>query len=188
MSSVYVNTTTGFVRSRRRTRKQLGWSTPERRAHLVSLFNRSKGFCVFGHRMCQNAEHHFLNFQEAIIADWKAQDRAEREALLKIERAQIHGEKGVFGRQFDPVERDVFMANRPDYYLKGLGVSPVTFKKVAKVRVPSTYVHLYVDLSGTKEAGSLSKNKRRKMQRYGQEAPAEVNQLCRQAVEHWWAR
>ena len=126
MSSASVNTTTGVVRSKRRTRKKLpGWSTPERRAHLVSLFNRSKGFCVFGHRMCQNAEHHFLNFQEAIIADWKAQDRAEREALLKIERAQIHGEMGVFGQQFDPVERDVFVANRPDYYLKGLGISPV---------------------------------------------------------------
>lgn len=171
MSFVYVNTTTGVVRSKhrpsRKERKLPDWSTPERRAHLVSLFNRSRGFCVFGHKMCQNLEHHFLNFQEAVIADWKAEDRAEREALLRIERAQIHGEKGVFGRQFDPVQRDIFMASRPGHYLKGLGVSPVTFKRVAKVRVPSTDIHLYVGVSGAGELVKPSKNKRRKMRRPG---------------------
>ena len=189
MSSVYVNTTSVIVQSKRRNRKKLpDWSTPERRAHLVSLFNRSKGFCVFGHEMCQNQEHHFLNFQEAVIADWKAEDRAEREALLKIDRAQFHGEKGVFGRQFDPVERDVFLATRPTPSSSGWGVSPVTFQRVAKVRVPSTHVHLYVDVSGAAEPEKLSKNKRRKIRRYGQEVLADVTRLCRQAVDSWWVR
>ena len=104
----------------------------------------------------------YFQLEEDLIEHWKAEDRAERDELLKLERAQIHGEKGAFGRRFDPVERDVFMAGCPDHFPKALG----------------TPGHLYVDVSRPKATPALSKNKRRKIRRHGHEAPAKVNQLC----------
>lgn len=239
--SVYVNPTTGAIRTKPRRKERFPeWATPERRYHLAKLRLALMGVCLQGHRWCDfrvypdHFIHHkpkatwratpkamgwldtktglmrkdkfypgwapqrvleytpelsnsYFRLEADLIEGWKDQDRAEREALLQIERAQIHGEKGVFGSTFDPVARDVFMANRPEYYLRGTGVSVFgTVRPVALVRVPSTNIGLFVDVAGAK---ALSKNKRRKMRRYGQEAPAgDVDQLCRQAVAHWWSK
>lgn len=187
--SVYVNPTTGTIRTKpRRWNRLPKWVTPERQQTLVRLFERSKGFCVFGHHRCLNPEHHYEVFIEGLIADWQSEDHQRREADWKHEERRIHhGEKGVFGRRFDPIEREVFMATRPEYYLRDTGVSVFgSVRPVALVRVPSTNIGLFVDVANAK---ALSKNKRRKMRRYGQEESAEdVDQLCRQAVAHWWSK
>ena len=165
------------------------WSTPERREYLVRLFERSRGFCVFGHQQCRNDGHHYQVFIEDLIDTWKAQDRERREYEWKLEQRRLHhGERGRFGRRFDPVARDVFMASQPEYYLVGLGVNPFTFKRVALVRIPSTYVHLFVDVASAVKG--LSKSKRRKIARYGAEPPTEamesIHSLCQKAVRRWW--
>ena len=123
--SVYVNVRTGAVGKRLRSHNRLpDWATPERRQRLVELFKRNRGFSVFGHSMCQVEEHHYEVFIEGLIEDWRAEDSQERAALWRMEERRIHhGEKGRFGSQFDPVQRDVFMETRPEYYLVGLGVS-----------------------------------------------------------------
>ena len=163
------------------------WATPARRDYLVHLFEQSGGFCIYGHRPCPHSEHHFENFIEGLIGDWKADDREERSAWLQLERRVLHlcpDERG-WGRRFDPVERERFFENRPPYYLEGIGISGLTFHPVAKVRVPSGYTRLYVDVAKSKE---LSKNQRRKAKRYGLpiEQVQTIEDLCEAAVDHFW--
>ena len=124
--------------------------------------------------------------QEALIGTWK---QAELELAWLARQTMPTGEFGRFGGRFDPVSRDVFMAQRPDYYLVGHGVNAWTKKRVVVVRIPSTYIYLFVDLSKT----SLSKNARRKIRRYGKwpavpvDASLTEDKLVRLSVEHFWA-
>lgn len=125
-----------------------------------------------------------------IVAEWVREDRERDLDLWRLEQNQIHGEKGVFGRTFDPVERDVFLASRPSYYLVGHGVDPTDQHQVfARVRVPSTLHHLFVTAGSP--TPKLSKNRRRKLRRYnGQEvgqADAEHDRL-RTGIDEWWAK
>ncbi len=166
------------------------WSTPERRKHLVALFNRCGGFCVFGDAGCQIHEHHYELFIEGIIDSWKAEDRERRSYEWKLEQRQIQdGTYGRFGGRFDPVARDVFVNERPEYYLVGLGVNPFTYQRVALVRIPSTFIHLFVDVGGVLQ--EVSKNARRKVLRHGRKPgkalDTKIHEKCRLAVADWWA-
>lgn len=166
------------------------WATPHRQAHLVALFLRSQGFCVFGHRPCPNPDHHHYEpFIEWLIAEWVADDRAQRVAEWQAEQRQIHclGERGSARGHFSMVGRDIFFSHQPQYYLEGLSISGLTFMPFAKLRLASSFVHLHVDLGDTLRG--LSKAKRRKAIRYGKALPEEVQRkvdhLCTRAVRHY---
>jgi len=166
------------------------WQTPSRQAHLVNLFLDSRGFCVFGHKGCLNPDHHYINFIEGLISDWKKQDREQASAEWQDERQRLHslGERRypVRGR-FNNISQDIFFDNQPLFYLEGVGVSGITLLPFAKVRVSSSYVNLFVDLG--KSLKGVSKNKRRKAIRYGKPLPPEykrkIEDICRQAVRHY---
>ena len=129
---------------------------------------------------------------EQLIADWKADDKQVRLANWKAERLELHR---VYQRhyppqgQFSAVSRDIFFDNQPYYYLMGYGISGLTFKPFAQVRLPSNRLSLYVDI-GENLAG-LSKSKRRKAIRYGKplaaDRKAEIESKCKQAVKHYLA-
>jgi len=166
------------------------WNTPSRQAHLVDLFLDSGGFCVFGHKPCLNPEHHYLNFIEGLIADWRADDRAQDSAEWQAERLRLHslGERRYPLRgQFSNISQDIFFGNQPLFYLDGLDVSGITLSPFAKVRVSSSYVNLYVELG--KSLKGVSKNRKRKAIRYGKLLPPEyrrkVEQVCSLAVRHY---
>ena len=166
------------------------WSTPSRQALLVKLFVESRGFCVYGHKPCLIPEHHYEVYIELLIADWKADDREQRLALWQAERRQLHrtGERRYpLKGQFSAVSKDIFFAEQPLYYLLGLGISGLTFKPFAQVRLSSNFTSLYVDLGDTLKG--LSKSKRRKAIRYGKPLPksveGEIANLCRQAIRHY---
>lgn len=168
----------------------LKWHTPSRQTHLVNLFLDSGGFCVFGHKPCRNPEHHYLNFIEGLIADWKADDRAQDSAEWEAERQRLHslGERRYPLRgQFSNISQDIFFGNQPLYYLVGLAVSGVTLTPFAKVRVSSSFTNLYIELGQSLKG--VSKNKKRKAIRYGKPLPPEykkrVEQVCREAVRHY---
>lgn len=168
------------------------WATPTRQAHLVNLFLRSRGFCVFCERPCRCPErHHYDPFSEALIGDWKADDRAEREAEWKALERAMHGlaERGPIRGQFNAIGRDIFFGQQPQYYLEGVGVSGLTFRPFAKVRLASGYVCLFVDLGDTLR--KVSKAKRRKAIRYGKPLPQaiveQVNEACSRAVRDYLA-
>ncbi|MBA7599120.1 hypothetical protein ES703_06147 [subsurface metagenome] len=166
------------------------WATPSRQAHLVNLFIRSKGFCVFGDRPCPTPTlHHYDPFAEGLIADWKACDREEDKALWEAERKALHGlaERGALRGQFSAIGRDIFFSRQPEYYLDGLGISGLTFRPFAKVRLASSFVCLHVEIGDALHA--TSKARKRKAIRYGkplpQEARGEIDRICRLAVKHY---
>ncbi len=161
------------------------WANPDRQLRLVELFLDSGGFCVHGHKPCQwPQKHHYTPYSEGLIKDWIADDRAQSQAELKAEQRALHGlyDRGRALCQFDA---ETFFAEQPSYYFEGLGISGLTFKPFAKVRLASSYVCLFVDLGDTLR--KVSKNKRRKAIRYGKALPKPVKDrievLCWQAVK-----
>jgi hypothetical protein len=89
--------------------------------------------------------------------------------------------------QFSAIAKDIFYPEQPSHYVEGLGISGLTFKPFAKVRIASSYMRLFVDLGDTLK--SVPKVKRRKAIRYGKALPPEVErrieQAVRQAVKHY---
>ncbi|MBA7583360.1 hypothetical protein ES708_25302 [subsurface metagenome] len=89
--------------------------------------------------------------------------------------------------QFSAISQDIYHDSQPQFYLIGLGISGLTFKAFAQVRLSSTYVNLYVDLSDT--LGKVSKAKRRKAVRYGKPLPlelqGEINKVCKLALDDY---
>lgn len=166
------------------------WAMPHRQAYLVKLFLDSKGFCVYGHKLCLIPEHHYEVYIEKVIANWQADDRAQRQADWQAEQKQLHslGERRYpLQGQFNAITKEIFFGNQPQYYLLELAISGLTFRPFAKVRLASSYVHLHVDLGNTLKR--VSKTKRRKAIRYGKALPIEiqkeVDKLCNLAVRHY---
>jgi hypothetical protein len=169
------------------------WATPDRRDKLIELFNRSGGFCVFGHKNCPYPSHHYELFIEDLIKDWIQADREQRQAEWIAEQKAIHslGEHRLPLRgQFSAISKDIWASSQPLYYIQGLGISGLTLKPFAKVRIPSSYMRLYIDLGDSLR--TVSKSKRRKAIRYGKPLPKRaeekvieiVNQAVRHYVEH----
>ena len=152
------------------------WCTPERQSHLVALFQRSGGFCMYGHGPCPIEEHHYEVFIEGIIGDWKADDRERDACAWKLERQRFHVTTEPWGRprsQFDTVARERFLLSWPPYYLEGVGFDALVGHPVAQVRIAGTIVRLFVRLPH--KAGQLKLGKRRKV----------VDHYCTLAVKDW---
>jgi hypothetical protein len=67
--------------------------------------------------------------------------------------------------QFNGIGKDIFYSGQPLYYFKGIGISGLTFKSFAKVRLASSFVNLHIDISDSLR--ELSKNAKRKALRHG---------------------
>jgi hypothetical protein len=126
---------------------------------------------------------------EAAIHSWIAEDRDRRSYEWHLEQQQlIDGTYGKYGSTFDPVARDVYFQNRPEYYLVALGVNALTHQRVALIRIPSTFVHLFVDCSSIVQ--EVSKHAKRKAKRYNKVNGVpmqEIDHLCKAAVRAWYA-
>ena len=159
------------------------WSTPNRQAHLVKLFLDSGGFCVFGHRNCSIPQHHYEVYIETTIDGWKAEDREQAKLDWEAESKAIHslGERKypIRGR-FSNIAKDIFFDKQPLFYLEALGMSGITLQPFAKVKIASSYFHLYIDLGDSLR--STSKNRRRKAIRYGKPLPKAVEARVRKLV------
>ena len=169
--------------------KQPKWTTPTRQTYLVTLFLRSKGFCVFGHPKCTIPEHHYEIFIDNLVADWIADDRAQRQADWQAETKARHSTNErtypLHGR-FSGIGQDIYYDNQPEFYLEGLGISGLTFKPFAKLRLASSYVRLHVDLEDILKP--VSKSQKRKAIRYGKiptDLQDKINDRCWQAVKHF---
>jgi hypothetical protein len=161
------------------------WATPDRQAYLVKLFIRSQGFCVFGHKPCPIPEHHYEVFIDNLIKDWVADDKAQRQAEWQAERKALHslGERRYPLRgQFSAIGKDIFYGNQPQFYLEGVGISGLTFRPFAKVKLASSYMRLHIDLADSLK--DTSKNARRKAVRYGKLTDTATARI-RQAVKDY---
>ncbi|GAJ09436.1 unnamed protein product, partial [marine sediment metagenome] len=137
-------------------------------------------------------EHHYDNFIEDLIQDWKQADREFSQALWEAELKAMHslGERRYPLRgQFNAISRDIFAQSQPLYYFEGQAVSGVTLTPFVKVRIASSYVRLYIDLG--EALREVSKSKRRKSIRYGKALPFRVEERIRiaimEAVRHYLA-
>jgi hypothetical protein len=74
------------------------------------------------------------------------------------------------------------------YYLEAVGISGLTFTPIAKARVASTPVRLFVDVPRSKR--KMSKNARHKALRYGRGRlvgeDRTIAELCNLAVKDFW--
>ena len=129
--------------------------------------------------------------EEQAIETWKAEDREERSDERR--RASQHaptGEVGRFGAfhqvgrnsSYDPVDIDLFVNERPRYYLKGYGVDD-RLRRFARIQIPGTTVILKIDISlGIQE---LSKRRRKSLRRTGIKLQF-TEQIILAAVAQWW--
>jgi hypothetical protein len=169
------------------------WATPERQAELVRLFLHSGGFCVYGESPCTNPRaHHYENYIIGLIKDWVADDREARAYLNRIMSRQLHRipEIGALRGSFNAISRDIYFESQPQYYIESLGISGITFKPFAKIRIASSFTRLHVDIAEPLKA--VSKNKRRKAIRYGHSLPVEiqrqVEEICNRAIAHYLSK
>jgi len=123
------------------------------------------------------------------IAHWQADDRAQALAEWLAEQRQIHclGERGRTKGEFNAIAKDIWFAEQPLHYIEGLGVSGLTFRPFAKVRLASSYVVLFVDIADALRGES--KNQRRKAIRYGKPLPQEIQKAigleCSKAIRDY---
>ena len=159
------------------------WSTPNRQVALVKLFVDSGGFCIFGHTNCPIPEHHYEVYIEGLIDDWKAEDRKQTSLDWKAEQRAFHslGERKypIRGR-FSNIAKDIFFDKQPLFYLEALGMSGLTLQPFAKVKIASSYFHLYIDLGDSLKA--TSKNQKRKAIRYGKQLPKLIEERIAEKV------
>ena len=159
------------------------WVNPTRQAHLVSLFVRSRGFCIYGEQNCIIPEHHYEVFIESLINDWKADDRETNRLEWKNERKIMHAlnEKTLPMRgRFNGVSSDIWHDSQPIYYLESMGMDCLKLKPFAKVKLSSSYQHLYVDLGDSLR--NVSKNRKRKAIRYNKPLPQSANAIVSQLI------
>lgn len=134
----------------------------------------------------------YKKYSEAAIDSWKDEDREERLFLWKLEQQHINdGTYGQYGSDFDPVTRDVYYQDKqPVYFFLGFGVSAESKKRIAIIRVPSTSMRLHIEVSQVFKGAGISKNAKRRFNRYGKPSAQiweQVDILCKEAVTAWWA-
>jgi hypothetical protein len=155
------------------------WFNAERASELVSLFAQFGNKCLLGHKVCSNPEHYIAHnskgeivaqrLYDRVVADKVADFKDEDKALWHRERRKMHdlGEPARYYRgRWNAIAKDIYYTQQPTYVFKGLGVSAVTFKPIAKIRISSSYWYLYIDIPIDRAFKTVSKNAKRKAIRY----------------------
>ncbi|MBI2918057.1 MAG: hypothetical protein HYY01_08680 [Chloroflexi bacterium] len=116
--------------------------------------------------------------EDEVVQEWVSDDRAERAALLQAERRRLHDDQyRIRQGQWDNVAREQWSERHGIYYLEGMTVDALTHKRVAKVRIASSPVRLWVTMP--------SQNAKRKARRYGKEGARSDDEAIVQAVKHY---
>jgi hypothetical protein len=167
------------------------WITPERKLYIASLYQRyltRSGWRV--DLRTSEAYHPELDtLVHSVIMDWVQDDLAGRRYEQRLADRELHrlNERGALRGHFNAISRSIYFDNQPMYELQGLGVSGLTFRPFAKVRIASSLVALHVDITGALRP--LSKCKKRKVIRHGRPLPSEilanVSEVCAVAVSRY---
>ena len=141
------------------------WATPDRQAYLARLVSTlllKQGEITLD---LFSGKLDIPRMEEAIRV-WITLDREEREASWRRERRFLHALPPITHRgQFDSIDREIFLANRPLWNIQAVGVGAFTFQRVLKVRIPGLHNEVvWVNLPAPK---GVSKNRKRRWLRYG---------------------
>jgi hypothetical protein len=126
---------------------------------------------------------------EAQIKYWIDNDRERDRYEWEFEREALHRTSDrqlPLRGQFSGISRDIWHDTQPFFYLEKLGISGLTFKPFAKLRLASSGTRLYVDISDVLKP--LSKNAKRKAVRYAKSNNAlqnDIYSLCSIAVKRY---
>jgi len=82
--------------------------------------------------------------------------------------------------RFNGVSSDIWHDSQPIYYLESMGMDCLKLKPFAKVKLSSSYQHLYVDLGDSLK--SVSKNRKRKAIRYNKPLPQSANDIVSKLI------
>jgi len=117
-----------------------------------------------------------------VIEDWIREDKQAKAYERKAISRMLHliPEVGALRGQFNAISRDIYHESQPIYFIECLGISGLTFKPFAKVRIASSYTRLFVDLQAP--LTSVSKNRKRKYIRYGKGLPMGVERQVELSV------
>ncbi len=143
---------------------------------------------ILGNRLLEG-ECHYAQCEARLVKAWSADDRAQSLAEYQAEFKAIHKTNDrtypLHGK-FSGVSQDVFYDKQPEFFVEAIGVSGLTYKPFAKVRLASSFMRLHVDLKDTLKP--VSKNKKRKALRYGKvttDIQDKVHDACWLAVKHY---
>jgi len=125
----------------------------------------------------------FCRRVEDLIEHWKSDDRDAKAYQLKLERRELHRLDERRPRRSPLFDPEIFYSGQPVFYLEGLGVSAdYPFRPVAKVRLASSSVKLFIDL--TEVLRPLSKNQRRKALRHNKPSKEVFEAICLAVKRH----
>jgi len=178
------------------------WATPSRQTRLIEVFLAVGDRCLLGHPVCPQLNHYAIMdnkgnvkvmrlhewLWQELIKLWSRDDRYQRQAEWEAERKAIHnlGERRYPPRgTFSAIAKEVFYGKQPLFYLEGIGISGLSLKPFAKVRIASSQVSLFVELGDSLK--KASKNSRRKAIRYGK-LTGLIHDKVRLAVEDYLSR
>ena len=165
--------------------KYLAEDTPVRDCRTVeSQFNR--WHCAYSPDIACYApfDCHYELVANRLVKDWQAEDRLEASLDWQAERKALHslGEARLPLRgRFSNIAKDIFHDKQPIYYLETMGISGLTLKPFARVKIGSSYIRLYVNLGDSLRG--TSKNRRRKAIRYGKPLPMAVSDRIAELVK-----
>ncbi len=192
-------------------RNKPDWLTPERQANIESVLLKSNGHCIAGHKICLGYFENDYNGKarwhcayergnpcygkydlfasqviERLIKDYHQEDREQAKLDYRQEQIALHGlgeHSFPMRGRFSAVSREIYSSNQPVFKIEGFGISGLTLTPFAKVKLTSSYMHLYVEL-GT-ALRPLSKNKRHKIIRYGKALPPSASKSISAAVRDY---
>ena len=126
---------------------------------------------------------------ENVIKDWIADDRAQSQADYQAEfeaRHKTNDRSMPLHGKFSGIGKDVYYDNQPQYFVENVGISGLTYKPFAKLRIASSYIRLFVDLG--ERFKPVSKSQKRKAIRYGKipkDTMDKIELACWKAVKHY---
>ena len=130
--------------------------------------------------------------EREVIQDWIREDRQARAYLNRVMSRSLHllPEIGSLRGSFSAISRDIYHDSQPQYFVEALGISGVTLRPFAKIRIASSYTRLHVDIS--QPLKEVSKHRKRKFIRYQKPLPVavEVNiqELCNLAISKYLSK
>ena len=145
----------------------------------------------FYHKQLESIRLYELKERE-VIADWIKEDRQARVYLNRVMSRSLHllPEVGSVRGSFNAISRDIYHDGQPQYFVEALGISGVTLRPFAKIRIASSYTRLHVDIS--QPLKTLSKNRKRKFIRYSKPLPVavevDIQELCNLAIAKYLSK
>jgi hypothetical protein len=154
------------------------WQTPIRMAHLNKICLQDWNVDIMTGEISNSR-------MGKCKANWISADREDIVANYRVEYDLRHNvrDRLPLRGQFSGISKDIFYDCQSMYDIESLGVSAVTHRSFAKIRLLSSNTRIYVDLTGA--LSPLSKNAKHKAIRYASKGIIQdiIDTACYKAVK-----